>query len=106
MNPTRSLSSRQSIRVVVPAILATMLDIENGIELFAAVCCCEKCAKVFNPRASPSQPADSSDKVPMHNSIGARRNTGLTLRVNFILSRCCRPRAGAASDKPSVVPDR
>jgi hypothetical protein len=40
MNPTRSLSSRQSIRVVVPAILATMLDIENGIELFAAVCCC------------------------------------------------------------------
>jgi hypothetical protein len=24
-----------------------MLDIENGIELFAAVCCCEKCAKVL-----------------------------------------------------------
>jgi len=45
MNPTRSLSSRQSIRVVVPAILATMLDIENGIELFAAVCCCKNVRK-------------------------------------------------------------
>ena len=47
MIPTRSLSSRQSIRVVVPDILATMLDIENGFELSAAVCCREKCAKVL-----------------------------------------------------------
>ena len=41
MIPPVPLSSRQSIRVVVPAILATILDIENGTELFAAVDRCE-----------------------------------------------------------------
>jgi hypothetical protein len=40
-----------------------------------------KMCESINPWASPSQPADSSDKVPMHNSIRARRNTVLTLRA-------------------------